>query len=93
MAQIKRFEPVQTGKVFAILYGVVSAIFCIPMGVFTLLFKGASENTAAGTIGAVFILAAPLLYAALGFVIVALSAIVYNFVASKVGGIEMDISS
>jgi hypothetical protein len=84
--QITSFSAVQTGKVFAALYFVFSIPFVILMALMLPFSKGASPFSG------LFLIALPILYAMMGFVFVALGAVLYNFVAKRVGGIEYTTS-
>ena len=76
--QITSISPLQSAKVLAALYFVCSIplilimFFTMPDGGFTKFF----------------LILAPLLYALMGFLFTLVGAVVYNLVASKVGGIE-----
>ena len=80
--QITSFSPLQTGKVFAALYFVFSVPFVLMMALMIPFSKG--TNPFSG----LFLFALPVIYALFGFIFVALGAVVYNFVARRVGGIE-----
>jgi hypothetical protein len=91
--RIKRIAPVQLGKMLAILYGIMGLIF-IPF--FLIASALASAMPARQRVGmmalsAGFAVAAPLMYAAMGFVIGALGAVIYNVVAKWIGGIEVEV--
>ncbi len=75
--QITTISPVQSAKVMAALYFVISVPFALIM-----LF------TVPGGFSKIFLLLAPVLYGVMGFVCTVIGAAIYNFVASKVGGIE-----
>jgi hypothetical protein len=77
MAQIKKIGVWQTARVAAILF--------IPLALIVL-----ATGKAQGKLVIFFILA-PLLYCALGFIFAALSCAIYNFVARKIGGIEIEL--
>ena len=83
--QITRLSPIQTGKVMAALYGLMGFIF-LPL-IFFAMRLGPEETRPAG----IFLLLAPLAYAAFGFVFIAIGCLLYNFVASFTGGIEVDL--
>jgi len=83
--QITRLAPVQTAKVMAALYGLMGFIF-IPVAYFAM---GFAPNEARP--GGWFLILVPLAYAAFGFVFVAIGCLLYNFVASFTGGVEVDI--
>ena len=81
--QIIRVSPIQTAKVFAILYFVMS----IPMVVFMALAFAASPVPRPGP-GFGFLVVFPILYLVFGFIFTAIGAWVYNLVAGWVGGVE-----
>jgi hypothetical protein len=91
--RIKRIAPLQLGKMLAILYGIMGLLF-IP---FFLIMSAVSTQLPAEqrvgmmAFGVGFAVAAPLMYAAMGFVIGALGALIYNLVAKWVGGIEVEV--
>lgn len=79
--QIIRVSPVQTAKVSAVLYFLLS----IPLVGFMALSMAFAPGAGPG-LG--FLLIFPLLYLIGGFIFTAISALVYNLVAGWVGGIE-----
>ena len=79
--QIKHFSVLQTSKVLAILYGVIAIIF-VPFLLIPALVNGNGGPMV------IFSLAAPLLYAIIGFIFTALFCWIYNILAKYVGGIE-----
>jgi hypothetical protein len=83
--QITRLSPVQTAKVMAALYGLMGFVF-IPFIYFAM---GLAPNETRP--GGWFLIGVPLAYAAFGFVFVAIGCLLYNFVASFTGGIEVDL--
>ena len=81
--QIIRISIRQTSKVLAVLYGLMGLVL---LPVFVLAsFAGPDDER----LGIGLAVALPLLYAVLGYVFVAIGSAVYNFVASRVGGIEI----
>jgi hypothetical protein len=91
--KIKRIAPVQLGKMLALLYGIMGLIF-VPI---ILIMSAVSSQMPAEQrggmmgVGVGFALAAPFMYAAMGFVVGALGALVYNLVAKWIGGIEVEV--
>jgi hypothetical protein len=83
--RIRRFSPVQTAKVMAVLYALVALVF-VP---FIVAYVLMSPNTAGFGIG--FAIAIPVVYAIIGFVMVLIAAALYNLVAGWVGGIEVEM--
>lgn len=86
MAQrIARFGTFQTAKVMAVLYALMGAVF-IP---FFLLFSMFSSDAAALGIG--FAIVMPVIYGVMGFVVVGIGCMIYNFVAKYTGGVEVEL--
>ncbi len=83
--QITRLSPLQTAKVMAALYGLMGFIF-IPFMYFAMSFGSGDAGP-----GGMFLILAPLAYAAFGFIFVAIGCLLYNFVVSFTGGIEVDL--
>ena len=84
--QLMRLSPVQTAKVMAALYGLMGFVF-VP---FFYFLMGRAPN--ANRPGAWFLIVVPLGYALFGFIFVAIGCLVYNFVATFTGGIEVDLA-
>ncbi len=85
---IRRFPPVQAGKILAALF----ALMCLPMipitAFISLLGPGDFPFPWSNPISAVLLIP---LYATLGFLNGALFAVAYNFVAARLGGVEMEV--
>jgi hypothetical protein len=77
--QITSISPLQTAKVFAVLYFVIALPFLLMM----LAMPGQKPPFMSG-----YLLAIPFFYALFGFVSTLIGAWVYNFVAQYIGGIE-----
>lgn len=78
--QIVNISPIQTAKVFALLYFLFSLPFVGFMAI-TMSFSGASAPMG-------FLVLFPFVYLVFGFVFTAMGAWLYNIVAKRVGGIE-----
>lgn len=92
--RIKRIAPLQAAKITAILYGAMGLLF-IPFFLIMSAFSTQlpAEQRAGMMIGGVgFAIAAPLLYAAMGFVVGAVGALIYNLIAKWVGGLEVELA-
>lgn len=80
---------------FAKIYGVAGVILGLILGVFMLVL-GTAVGTALGVpgigaaIGALSLVLFPVVYGALFFVLGAISAFLYNVIAERVGGIELE---
>ena len=91
MAKLKRLGVLFSAKLQAILMAFVGLIAGILYA-----FGGAIYELLTGTLNSGTVLAfgaligMPLVFAAIGFVAGAIGALLYNFVAKRVGGIEMD---
>lgn len=84
MQQIKSFGVLQTAKVLGVLYLLGSAVVIIPVSLIKII-------TGNGGMMLLIILPLILLYGIIGFVSAAVGCFLYNFIASRVGGIELDI--
>lgn len=85
MRQLKSFGVLQTATVLGALYFVFGLIFGVLAALFS-LFTGHLFH-------AIFLLIIPPLgYGIGGFIITATLCALYNFVAERVGGIQVDIS-
>ena len=86
MKQIKRFGVLQTAKVAGAVYLVLGVIAGV-LAFFGSMFGGIRGMA----IGGVMALLLPIAYAVLGAVATALGCVVYNLVAERIGGIEIDL--
>lgn len=81
--QISKVEIKQSVKVFALFYLILSAIFCIPFGIYLIAVYGVQEG--------VPLFFVPLVYAIGGAVLFFVAAYVYNIAADLVGGVEFQV--
>ena len=90
--RIKRIAPLQLGKMLAVLYGIMGLLFLPFMLIMAFVSSQAPAEQRVGmmAVGVGFALLAPVMYAAMGFVIGALGALIYNLVAKWIGGIEVE---
>ena len=90
---LKRVAPLSAGKVLALLYGAMGLI-AVP---FFLLAAAMTANLPPAQrgifaiVGTGVAIAAPLLYAVMGFLTGVIGATLYNVVAKWVGGIEVEV--
>jgi hypothetical protein len=93
--QIARFSPHQNGKVFAILMALSSFMFVVPMAlVFSFIPPGTdAHGNPMAQPSAVMFLIFPVLYLVMGYVMVALGSVIYNFMFKYIGGIEYESTS
>ena len=92
---IKRIGPVSCAKISGTLYAVLGILIG---GVFSLIALAGgftSDTPEAAGFGAIFSVAAilifPIFYGGIGFVATLVAAWLYNIVAELVGGIEMEV--
>jgi Transmembrane domain of unknown function (DUF3566) len=85
--RLSRFSVGQTAKVLGILYGLMGLI-ALPIFLILAMFSPEEDAPNMG-----FALVIPILYGVLGFVFTAIGCAVYNWVAGKVGGIEVTLDS
>jgi hypothetical protein len=85
--QIKRLSPHQNGKVFGILMALSSLVFVIP---FAFAFSFMPMGQGQGGPGVFFVIALPILYLVMGYVMVAVGCLIYNFAYKYIGGIEYE---
>lgn len=84
--QITNISPLQTAKVFAFLYFIITIPFVVLMAI-SFSMSPASNNF---PIAMVFVM--PFAYALFGFIFTIFGAWIYNLVAKRVGGIEFTTS-
>jgi hypothetical protein len=96
--KITKIEPFQLGKILAALYAAMSLLFVPFMVLFSLIanFAPQPEGQEIPTgfffgFGLVFSLLAPLFYGFMGFLTGVVGAFIYNLVAKKFGGIEVEV--
>jgi hypothetical protein len=85
--RLSRFSVGQTAKVLGLLYGLMGLIF-VPFFLLTTMFSAEDDGLGVG-----FALALPFLYGLLGFVFTAIGCALYNWVARRVGGIELTLDT
>ena len=98
MAVVKRIGPGSAFKVGLVLYGLLGLIIGACITLFSLVGAGfmRSQNAPAPAIagmifGTMAIVMFPILYGVMGGVVGALSALLYNFAARLIGGLELDL--
>ena len=101
--QIKRMGVFSCAKIYSITMAAFGLIFGVIYGLFFMVVGGAMlagggrDSGAAGAsglvIGLVMMIAIPVFYGILGFVMGAVGALVYNVAAGFVGGIELELEN
>lgn len=91
--QIRAFGVVQTAKVAAAMYFLLGLLVAVPFGLAGLLTPAGSSQPGAPTAGMAWLaLLIPFLYAAAGFIAVAVVCLLYNLAAGWLGGIEIELA-
>lgn len=85
MLIVKRIDRGSVAKMTAWIMGVMTAVFCIPAALFALMAGGELDGMGAG-----FLLLIPVIYFVMGYIGGWLNALIYNFAASKIGGIKIE---
>lgn len=90
--EITYIQPKSAGKILGVLYAIFGLVFGLFFTLISIFTSSASGNSAEGIIfgfGSVIVL--PILYGVMGFLAGVLGAIIYNFIAKKVGGLKLDL--
>lgn len=92
MKRVKRFGVYQTSKVVAITLFVASLLLMI---LFSLIFRFLPGNKILGYGfgGGLFFFLLPILYGVMGFIITAITCLIYNFISEWTGGIEVEFEN
>ena len=88
--RLLRIAPWQAGKLFALIYFMMSFLFAIPMALvstFAPIPQGAKPHLGLG-----FIISLPFMYALAGLIFVPFGCWVYNTAAKVAGGLEISVS-
>jgi hypothetical protein len=95
MVRLRSVGVLSCAKIYGIVHmalGILFGVFFILIGVVGL--AAAPSQQKLGMIGILVIAAlSPFIYGALGFVIGAVGALLYNWIASAIGGIEMELDA
>jgi hypothetical protein len=93
MAVIKSFGVLSFGKVQGLLMGLLGIILGLIYGIVGFFMGLNSFGSALAGLGiaAAAIVGIPLIYGGLGFIGGLIGAALYNFIADKFGGIEMEV--
>lgn len=83
--EIGYIHPLQVGKVLALMYAVLGLIFA-PL----FMIGPIMEGGAAAGIGIFVMLMMLVMYPVMGFIGGVISAVLYNFIARRIGGIRFD---
>lgn len=91
--RIKRFAPLQLGMMLGVVYGLLGLLIIpvfLVMSAMAAHFP-AQQRVGIFALGAGFAIFVPIIYAAMGFIVGVIGALVYNLVAMWIGGIEVEV--
>ena|SRR5581483_4966910 len=92
MLRLKSIGVLSAAKISAVLYGGLAVLF-VPFLLLMAAVMSASSsaipNAPSPAIFVVFAVIAPFFYAAMGFIIGAIAALIYNLAAGWIGGLEL----
>lgn len=98
---IKRFGVFSVAKIYGLLMFIFGLIFGVLYGLFFILFGAAmsamnSRDAAAGgvssiVLGIAMMIGIPLMYGAMGFIMGAIGALIYNALAGIIGGVKFEL--
>ncbi|MCE7057790.1 DUF3566 domain-containing protein [Algoriphagus sp. AGSA1] len=95
MVKIEKIGVSSAAKIYGLTLGILGFVIGIFYALFLSAFSGllGDEFSSFGTgIGIGMVIVFPIIYGVMGFVVGALGAVIYNFVASKIGGLEIQLS-
>lgn len=93
MVKIRKFGVMQTAKVLAMLYFIITAAIYVPVGLVAILLglmQGAGDRT---ELGVAIMLVTPVAAGVGSFVAVALSCVIYNRLSRYTGGIAIEFEA
>ena len=101
---VRRIGVLSLAKIQSLLMFVIGLIFGVIYGLFFMIFGAAMSSLSRGddrwmggvssvVVGLVMIIAFPLFYGVLGFIMGLISGVVYNLAAGVVGGLKLDLES
>ncbi len=89
MQRVKKIGVLSLAKIFGLLYALFGLIIGVLFSVFS--FFGLSADETGLYFGTISIITVPILYGIIGFIGGLITAFFYNLIASKVGGLEVEI--
>lgn len=95
MVKIEKIGVSSAAKIYGLTLGILGCVIGIFYALFLSAFSGLFDDlpiSGAGGLGIIMVIVFPIMYGIMGFIFGALGAVVYNFVASKTGGLEIQLS-
>src|SRR5690606_21210173 len=90
MVKIEKIGVSSAAKIYGLTLGILGFVVGIFYALFFSAFSGIMDGM--GGFGLIMAIVFPIMYGIMGFIIGALGSVVYNFVASKTGGLEIQLS-
>jgi len=87
---VKKIGVVKTSLIASLVLFFVSLIFLVPMALFMSLMGGGSIP-GFGLSGLALVIVMPFIYAVVGFLMTAISCLLYNAIAKATGGAEFEV--
>ncbi len=102
--RIRKFGVLSAAKIYGLMLLVLSLLISIPYGLIIIIYSlfgagmvGGNAAFAVGgggvVLGIVVMIGLPIFYGVIGFVVGALSALVYNVFSGMVGGVEIEVEN
>lgn len=105
--RIKKLGVLSVGKMYAVMALIISLLIAIPYGLFIIIFSviggvgAGSRDGSAGLMlggggivfGIIVMIGIPIMYSIIGFISGIIGALIYNILASFVGGIEIEVEN
>ncbi len=88
--RVKKIGILQTSLISAIIFFILSLFLVLPMMLITGIAGGFSDNPGFASGGLIMVFM-PIIYAIIGFLMTALWCWIYNAVAKRIGGIEIEL--
>lgn len=92
MKRVKRFGVLQTSKVGAIIIFLTTLIILVPIGILAMIGGTISGKLFPFAGGFIFFIL-PFVYGIFGFIMTAISCLIYNVIAGRIGGIELEFET
>ena len=90
--RLTNVNPLKLGITLAVIYGIMSLVFMVPIFLVMSLVGAASARTGPQALpvifSGVFVIFLPIIYAVLGLIGGVIAAFIYNMVAKWTGGVE-----
>ncbi|HVP43587.1 MAG TPA: hypothetical protein VMS96_09140 [Terriglobales bacterium] len=93
MFRLKSMGVMSVGKMMAVIQGAIGLLF-VPIFLIAGMagaLAGKGQDAIAGGVMLVLAVMMPVFYAGIGFVMGVVTALIYNVVAGKIGGIELEL--